>query len=134
MKRNRRRPKVKVTGGGWGVVGHAGARLLADIAEGLGLTDAMSAAMAPTKQRNRGHDRGEVLVDLAVMLADGGEAISDLAVLRDQPALFGDVASNATAWRALEAVDDGALERHRKARDRDLGLVPRRAIQKPHYL
>ena len=116
MKRNRRRPKVKVTGGGWGVVGHAGARLLADIAEGLGLTDAMSAAMAPTKQRNRGHDRGEVLVDLAVMLADGGEAISDLAVLRDQPALFGDVASNATAWRALEAVDDGALERLKEAR------------------
>jgi len=88
VKRNRRRPKVKVTGGGWGVVGHAGARLLADIADELGLTDAMSAAMAPTKQRNRGVDRGEVLVDLAVMLADGGEAISDLAVLRDQPSLF----------------------------------------------
>jgi len=116
VKRNRRRPKVKVTGGGWGVVGHAGARLLADLADGLGLTDAMSAAMAPTKQRNRGHDRGEVLVDLAVMVADGGEAISDLAVLRDQLSLFGEVASNATAWRALEAVDDAALERLKAAR------------------
>ena len=71
-----------------------------------GLTAGLSAAMAPTKQRRRGHDRGRVLVDLAVMLADGGEAISDLAVLRDQPNLFGEVASLATAWRTLEAVDD----------------------------
>jgi hypothetical protein len=41
--------------------------------------------MAPTKQRRRGHDRGQVLVDLAVMLADGGEAISNLGMLRDRP-------------------------------------------------
>ena len=67
--------------------------------------------MAPTKQRRRGHDRGDVLVDLAVMVADGGESISDLAVLRDQPDLFGEVASHPTAWRALAAVDDATLER-----------------------
>lgn len=72
--------------------------------------------MAPTKQRRRGHDRGRVLVDLAVMIADGGEAISDLAILRNQPELFGEVASNPTAWRALEAVDDAALARIRAAR------------------
>jgi hypothetical protein len=35
------------------------------------------------------------------MLADGGEAIADLAVLRDQAALFGPVASDPTAWRLL---------------------------------
>lgn len=35
------------------------------------------------------------------MPADGGEAIADLAVLRDQTALFGTVASNPTAWRLL---------------------------------
>ena len=52
--------------------------LLADLADAVGLTDALSAAMAPTKQRRRGHDRGEVLVDLAVMIADGGETISEL--------------------------------------------------------
>jgi hypothetical protein len=107
---------VKVTGGGRGVVGHAGARLLSDLADELGLTAALSAAMAPTKSRRRGHDRGEVLADLAVMLADGGEAISDLAVLRNQPALFGDVASHPTAWRTLEAIDDAALERIAVAR------------------
>jgi len=33
-------------------------------------------------------------VDLAVMIADGGEAIADLAVLRNQADLFGSVASD----------------------------------------
>ena len=37
--------------------------------------------MAPTKQRRRGHDRGQVLVDLAVAIADGATTISDLRVL-----------------------------------------------------
>jgi hypothetical protein len=60
--------------------------------------------------------RGHVLVDVALMIADGGEAISDLAVRRNQPDLFGRVASNSTAWRTLEAVDDAALERIAAAR------------------
>lgn len=33
------------------------------------------------------------------MFADDGQAITDLAVLRDQPAVFGPVASTPTAWR-----------------------------------
>jgi hypothetical protein len=107
---------VKVTTGGKGVVGHAGARLLGDVADLVGLSDALSFAMAPTKSRPRGHDRGGVVVDLAVMLADGGETISDLAVLRDQPELFGEVASTPTAWRTLEAIDDAALSRINTAR------------------
>jgi hypothetical protein len=115
VKRSRR-PRLHVSIGARGVVSHAGARLLCDLADRAGLRAALSVAMAPTKQRRRGHDRGEVLVDLAVMLADGGETISDLAVLRDQPALFGPVASHATAWRALEAVDSAALERIATAR------------------
>jgi len=61
--------------------------------------------MAPTKKRRRGHDRGQVLTDLAVAIADGATAITDLRVLADQPDLFGQVASVATAWRALEAID-----------------------------
>jgi hypothetical protein len=116
VKRNKGRPRLRVITGGRGVVNHAGARLLADLAEATGLNRALSVAMAPTKQRRRGHDRGEVLVDLAVMIADGGETISDLAVLRDQPDLFGEVASHATAWRTLEAVDDDALARIKSAR------------------
>lgn len=116
VNRSQSRSRLKVTGDGRGVVGHAGARLLSDLADGLGLTAGLSAAMAPTKQRRRGHDRGRVLTDLAVMIADGGTTIADLAVLRDQPTLFGDVASTPTAWRTLEAIDDAALDRIAKAR------------------
>ena len=89
---------------------------MGDLADGVGLTEGLSVAMAATKRRRRGHDRGQVLVDLAVMIADGGEAISDLAVLRNQPSLFGEVASIPTAWRALEAIDDAAWERIGEAR------------------
>ncbi len=116
VKRRRRRPAVKVTGDGTGVANHAGTRLLADLADAVGLTAALSDAMAPTKQRRRGHDRGEVLVDLAVAIADGAETISDLAVLRDQPALFGTVASHPTAWRTLAAIDGDVMERIKTAR------------------
>lgn len=116
VKRNPSRPKLKVTLGGKGVVGHGGARLLVDVADTLGLTDGLSQAMSPTKQRRRGHDRGQVLVDLAVMLADGGETISDVATLRNQPSLFGDVASTPTAWRTLAAINDEGLTRIADAR------------------
>ncbi len=116
MKGSSRRPRLSVTTGGRNVVAHAGARLLVDLADDLGLRAGLSAAMAPTKVRRRGHDRGQVLTDLAVAIADGGRAISDLRTLSDQPALFGEVASVATAWRALEAIDEAALERIASAR------------------
>jgi len=98
------------------VVAHAGARLLADLAEATGLTGAFSEALASSRQRRGGHDPGQVAVHLAAMLADGGETISDLAVLRDQAELFGPVASAATAWRVLDGIDEQALARLRTAR------------------
>lgn len=98
------------------MVSHAGARLLVDLADELGLTQQLSVAMAATKKRRRGHDRGEVLVNLTVALADGATAISDLAILADQSGLFGEVASVPTTWRTLEAMDDDALDRIAGAR------------------
>ena len=104
-----------MTTGGRNVVAHAGARLLVDLAEDLGLTKGLSVAMAPTRKRCRGHDRGAVLVDLAVALAGGGRTISDLRTLIDQPSLFGEVASVSTAWRTLDAVDDATLKQIARA-------------------
>lgn len=118
MKATRKRPKIIVSADGRGVVGHAGARLLADVADATGLTSAVSEALAGLRQRQGGHDPGRVAVDVAVMLADGGVAIADLAVLRDQPGLFGPVASDPTAWRVLSDVDSDALVRLRTARAR----------------
>ncbi|GAB1340805.1 hypothetical protein ACE1SV_73950 [Streptomyces sp. E-15] len=50
------------------------------------------------------------------MLADGGEAIADLAVLRDQAGVFGPVASTPTAWRLPADTDEAALASLRTAR------------------
>jgi hypothetical protein len=110
------RPKITVSGDGRGVVGHAGTRLLADVADASGLTGAFGVSLAGLRRRQTGHDPGRVAVDLAVMIADGGEAIADLAVLRDQGELFGAVASDPTAWRVLSGVDDELLARLRAGR------------------
>jgi hypothetical protein len=110
------RPKIVAAADGRGVVGHAGARLLADLADATGLTAAFGDALGSLRVRQSGHDPGRVAVDLAVMLADGGEAIADLAVLRNQADLFGAVASDPTAWRLLSDLDATALARLRSAR------------------
>ena len=108
--------KITVTADGAGVVSHAGSRLLADLAAVTGLTSAYSQALAGARCWLAGHDPGRVLADLAVTIASGGECISDLAVLRHQPRLFGRVASTATAWRVLDGVDDSLLAGLRAAR------------------
>ncbi|WP_206430194.1 transposase, partial [Streptomyces sp. ADI96-02] len=110
------RPKIQVSADGSGVVGHAGARLLADLADATGLTAAYSTALRPLRPRGTGHDPGRIATDLAVMLADGGEAIADLAVLRDQAGVFGSVASAPTAWRLLADTDERTLASLRAAR------------------
>ena len=98
------------------MVGHAGARLLTDLADKTGLTRGFVQALRLGRVRRSVHEPGRVAIDLAVLLADGGEAIADLAVLRQQPGLFGEVASDATAWRVLDAIDGPALQRLRAAR------------------
>jgi hypothetical protein len=107
---------VQVSADGRGVVSHVGTRLLADVAAAAGLPEAFDAAAGQARRRRSAHAPGRVLTDLAVLLADGGEAISDLAVLRHQPGLFGGVASTATAWRVLDGVDAAGLEAVKRAR------------------
>jgi hypothetical protein len=106
----------EVTTDGVGVVGHAGAALLRELADRVGLTGALG--WRGPQGRRRRHPDAAVLRDLAVMLADGGDCLSDLAVLRDQPELFGPVASTATAWRVIDRVarDADGLARLRAAR------------------
>lgn len=98
--------------GGHGVVSHAGSAVPRLLADNSGLTGAVSKAL-----RRRGftpvHDRGRVLTDTAVCIADGGRVLSDLAAIRDQGELYGPVASDPTLWRALEEI--GAEQRERIA-------------------
>jgi hypothetical protein len=120
---------VEVTTDGTGVVGHAGAALLRELADRVELTRAFG-WRGPGERRR--HPDAAVLRDLAVMLADGGDCLSDLAVLRDQPELFGPVASTPTAWRIIERVGkdpDGlaglrAARAHARARAWAAGAHP----------
>jgi hypothetical protein len=106
---------LRVTADGMGVVSHVGAALLRMLADRAGLTSALSGALARTDWFAV-HDRGRVLVDLAVMIADGGEALCDIDVLRHQGEVFGPVASDTTVWRALDEIGAGQLRRIARAR------------------
>jgi hypothetical protein len=96
------RTRLDVTADGDGLVGHAGAVLLVELADRLGLPAALDRWTGREQPGRARHRSGKVLADLAVMLADGGDCLSDLVVLRDQPGLFGPVASTPTAWRVVE--------------------------------
>jgi hypothetical protein len=98
-----------VSADGIGVVSHAGSRLLADLADQTTLTARLSAMFASRTAPQTAHDPGRVLIDVAVMIADGGECISDIAALADQPAVFGPVASDSTCWRVLDSVTEADL-------------------------
>ncbi len=108
--------KLVVTADGDGVVSHAGSTLLVGLADQVGLTGALSAAMAPTRERVSAHDPGVVLRDLVVMLADGGTCLSDLGAQRERAARLGAaVASDSTAYRVIASIDQAGLERLRDA-------------------
>jgi Transposase DDE domain group 1 len=125
---------VEVRADAEGLVSHSGAFLLTELADRAGLTDALSEAMAPTRERRSAHDPGVVLRDLAVSIADGGDCVSDLGVLAGQEPLFGAVASQSTAHRVLKSVEEPLLEEVRtarqKARERawDAGARPKEIV------
>ena len=111
---------VDVTSDGEGLVSHAGAALLAETANRVGLTRELSRSLAGLRERRRRHDPGRVIRDLAVMLADGGDCLSDLRAVRDQQPLFGPVASDTTAFRLIDRIasEPAMLEAVRAARAR----------------
>jgi len=116
VKRSGRLARVKVTADGEGVVSHAGAELLRELAGFTGLIDAWDKALIGTYRAMPIHFPGSVLADLAVAIADGADSISDLKALRDQPGVFGPVASTPTAWRVLDRVSRAHLPRLRSGR------------------
>ena len=106
---------LSVTADGEGVVPLAGAVAVRLLADRVGFTARLSAALARRSFRP-GHDRGQVWVDVATMLAGGGEAIADIDTLRHQAGLLGPVASAPTVWRSLDEATPAALKRVEKAR------------------
>jgi choline dehydrogenase-like flavoprotein len=108
--------RVQVMGGDGQVVSQVGLHLLGELADRLGLSSGYSGAVPWSGDRAPAHDRGRLLTQVAVMVAGGGACVADMAALRDQPDLFGDVASAPTIWRALHSIDGGVLDGLRRAR------------------
>lgn len=94
-------PSLKVDGVGSGVVSQAGAVVLVRTAATAGLDRALSRVLAPWRKPLAVHDPGKVVLDLAVMVALGGDCAADLALLRGEPAVFGSVASDPTVSRLI---------------------------------
>ena len=113
---------LSVSGDGVGVVAHAGGTAVRLLAEQVGLTRELSGALS-RRGFVPGHDRGQVLVDVATMLAGGGEAIADIDTLRHQEEVLGSVASAPTVWRVLDELTPARLRRVEKARARTRARV-----------
>jgi hypothetical protein len=79
-----------------------------------------------------------VLRDLVVMLADGGGCLADLGAVRDQVDLYGHVASDSTAFRVIDSIDEQRLDGLRgavavsRARAWKLGARPERCVARWH--
>jgi len=100
---------LTVSGDGKDVTGQAGTHLLGRIAGQLGIAEGASTALADTVTRASAHDRGRIVTQVAMMIAAGGRCLTDLKTLRDQPVMFGEVASDTTVWRAMHQVDEQHL-------------------------
>ncbi len=101
---------LELTGDDERLVVHAGLLPLRLLAERTGLRAGLSTAM-----RRRGssplYDRGQLAVDLALVLIAGGEAISDFQALAHLAPLTGAIPSTPTVWRALSEAGDLQLAR-----------------------
>jgi hypothetical protein len=110
------RPKITATTDGEGVVSHAAARLLADVADAAGVPAAVSEALAGCGCAVRVSTRDGCSPIWRRCSPTAAKRSVTWRVLRYQPTVFGPVAATATAWRMLDAVDDAALARVRDAR------------------
>jgi hypothetical protein len=103
-KRSGPYPALAVGGQGSSVVPNAGAVLLLQTAQTVGLVTALSDALGPWRRPTALHDPGKVLLDLAVSLAVGGDCLADVAQLRAAPEVFGLVASDPTVSRLIDTL------------------------------
>jgi hypothetical protein len=99
-----------LTADGTGVVGMVGVAALRMLADRTGLTAGLSRVLAKPGF-NPIHDRGRVLTDVACSVAAGGVDLYDIEALRAHAQVFGPVASDTTALRALGEIGDVDLYR-----------------------
>lgn len=97
-------PRVRVEGGGRGVVSQAGSVLLVETVRKSGLDAAISAGLTPWRKPRAVHDPGKVLLDVALAVALGGDCLAEIGMLRAEPGVFGPVASDPTVSRLIDTL------------------------------
>lgn len=109
---------LALTTGASGLIGAVGAPLLRLLAERSGLRPCLSTALGRLRPDFvPEHDRGQVLVDVAVALGLGAVSVAGATnLLSASQAVWGQVASTPTTWRALTELDAAALAVVAKAR------------------
>jgi hypothetical protein len=114
MESIRLSPPRTVTGNAEGLVSRGGLVWLAEAADLTGLSAGLGDAFDSLPWRS--HRPGRTMGQMVLAMADGATCLSDLAVLRNQPAIAGPVASEATVWRTFNSV--GPVELRGLARAR----------------
>jgi hypothetical protein len=122
------RPWLSVIIGGESLVSHAGGSLLVGTAGVAGLSGELSRRLGRWRRPLAIHDPGKIVLDLAVVVALGGDCAADIAVARAQPGVFGLVASDprvsrlvATLARDVEAALGAIGSARAAARERVWG-------------
>jgi hypothetical protein len=95
--------RVKVSADGHGVVSHAGAGMLRELADLTGLSGQVTAVLADTYRGPWIYEPGAVFADLAAAVADGVNCIDGVGqACGDREHVFGPAASTTTMWRLVD--------------------------------
>lgn len=94
--------RVHVTAGSESLISSSGLSLLAQTAEVSGLDDALRTGLSSWRKPTAIHDPGKVVLDLVLVIAAGGDCLADISLVRAQPELFGQVASDPTVSRLID--------------------------------
>ena len=95
-------PSLPVATTGQSLVSHAGLSVVTSFVDALGFRGLCEDRLGQFVPSGARHRPGTILGSLAVMLAGGGEHVSDLDMLRTGDGVFGNVASNAAISRFFE--------------------------------
>lgn len=117
-------PRARTEGSGRGVVSQAGGVLLVERIRKTGLGQAMSAAPALRRKPRAVHDPGKILRDVALAVALGGDCLTDVGILRAEPAVFGPVASDPTVSRPTDTLGAAGRRGYRPRDQRTEPAVP----------
>ncbi|MEU8193291.1 IS1380 family transposase [Microbispora amethystogenes] len=94
--------KIVVSADGSGLISQSGGLLLLETLRVTGLGRELSAQLERWRPARAVHDPGKVIADLALTLALGGNCLADIAMLRNQPEIFGPIASDPTVSRLID--------------------------------